>query len=53
MSTPLEIAIGTHFQKCYGTKSTLVYLPVDGEVWSPWYQAAQCNQKTPIPVSSR
>ena len=23
------------------------------QVWSPYYQAAQCNQKTPIPVSSR
>ena len=22
-------------------------------VWSPYYQAAQCNQKTLIPVSSR
>ena len=23
------------------------------QVWSSYYQAAQCNQKTPIPVSSR
>ena len=23
------------------------------QVWSPYYQVAQCNQKTPIPVSSR
>ena len=23
------------------------------QVRSPYYQAAQCNQKTPIPVSSR
>ena len=23
------------------------------QVWSPYYQATQCNQKTPIPVSSR
>ena len=22
------------------------------QVWSPYYQAAQCNQKTPIPISS-
>ena len=22
-------------------------------VWSPYYEAAQCNQKTPIPVCSR
>ena len=37
-----------------------VILPADGEasgryfqVWSPYYQEVQCNQKTPIPVSSR
>ena len=43
-----------------GTKTTPVFLPTDGEasgcyfqVQSPYYQAAQCNQKTPIPVSSR
>ena len=36
------------------------FLPADGEAFwlllpilSPYYQAAQCNQKTPIPVSSR
>ena len=23
------------------------------QVWSPYYQVAQCNQKIPIPVSSR
>ena len=23
------------------------------QVWPPYYQAAQCNQKAPIPVSSR
>ena len=23
------------------------------QVWSPYYQTAQCNQTTPIPVSSR
>ena len=23
------------------------------QVWSPYYQAAQCNQKTTIPISSR
>ena len=29
--------------------------PIDRyfQVWSPYYQAAQCNQKTPIPASSR
>ena len=44
----------------HGTKTTPVFLPADGEasgrffqVRSPYYQAAQCNQKTIIPVSSR
>ena len=44
----------------HGTKSNPVFLPTDGEppgcyfnVQSPYYQAAQRNQKTPIPVSSR
>ena len=23
------------------------------QVWSPYYKVAQCNQKTPIPVSSK
>ena len=23
------------------------------QVWSPYYQVTQCNQKAPIPVSSR
>ena len=23
------------------------------QVWSPYYQVAQCNQKTPIPISSK
>ena len=23
------------------------------QVWTPYYQAAHCNQKIPIPVSSR
>ena len=35
------------------------YLPMEKtlgryfQIWSPYYQAAQCNQKTPSPVSSR
>ena len=44
----------------HSTKTTLVFLPADEEtsgryfqVWSPYCQAAQCNQKTSIPVSSR
>ena len=41
----------------HGTKTTSVFLPTDGEAsWSllpgsVFYQVAQCNQKTPIPVS--
>ena len=35
MSTPPEIAVGTHFHVRYGTKTIPVFLPVDGEVsWS-------------------
>ena len=44
----------------HDTKTTLVFLPADGEaswsliqVRSPYYQVALCNQKIPIPVSSR
>ena len=44
----------------HGTKTIPVFLTADGEavgryfqVRSPYYQAAQYNQKTPIPVSSR
>ena len=43
-----------------GTKTTQVLLPADGEaswlllqVLSPYYQAAQCNQKTPIPKTPK
>ena len=28
-------------------------LGCNSPIWSPYYQAAQCNQKTPIPVSPR
>ena len=61
--TPLEKAVGTHFHARHGTKTALVFLPVDEEastandpyfqVRSPYYQAARCNHKTPIPVFSR
>ena len=45
----------------HDTKTSLVFLPVDGDeppgryfqVRSPYYLAAQCNQKTPILVCSR
>ena len=50
----------------HATKATPVFLPADGflpvflpalghyfQVGSPYYQAAQFNQKTPTPVSSR
>ena len=60
ISTPLEIAVGTHFHAPHDTKTTPVFLPADGEAsWSlllslvSYYQVAQCNQKTPICVASR
>ena len=31
MSTPPEIAVGTHFHAGHGTKTILVFLPADGE----------------------
>ena len=44
----------------HGTKTTPVFLPAEGEplgcyfqVWSLYCQAAQCNQKTPIPQDGR
>ena len=37
----------------HGTKTTVVFLPADGEAYfqvgSTYYQAAQCNENTPIP----
>ena len=39
-----------------GTKTTPVFLAALGhyfKVWSPYYQKAQCNKKTPIPASLR
>ena len=32
--TPLEIAVGAHFHVQHGAKSTLVFLPAEGE--APW-----------------
>ena len=56
---PMEIAVGTHFHVRDGTKATPMFLPADREafgryfwVQSLYYQAAQCNQKTPIAISS-
>ena len=40
----------------HGTKTPMAFLPADGEadqVQSPYYQAAQSYQKTPIPEYSR
>ena len=44
----------------HGTKTTPAFLLLMEkqlghyfQVWSPYYQVAQCNQKTPIPISSR
>ena len=35
ISTPPEIAVGKHFHVQQGTKTTLVFLPADGEAsWS-------------------
>ena len=58
ISTSLEITVGTHFHAQQGTETILVFLPDDGEAcwsllpsWSHYYQAAQCNQKIPAPVS--
>ena len=55
----MEIAVGTCFSVQHGTKTILVSLPADGEAFwlllpslVSYYQAGQCNQKTPIPVSS-
>ena len=31
ISTPLEIAVGTHFHAWHGTKTISVFLPIDGE----------------------
>ena len=60
ISTLSEIALRAHFHARYGIKTAPVFLPADGEaswsyfqVWSHYYQAADCNQKTPIPLSSR
>ena len=57
--TPPEIAAGTLFHVRHGTKTALVFLLVGGEVsWlllpsSVSLLSAQCNRKTPIPVTSR
>ena len=44
----------------HGTKATPVLLFANGEaswlllpIWPPYYQVAQCNQKSSIPVPSR
>ena len=61
ITTLLEIAVGTHFHAWHGTRTFSVFLPANGEAsWSllpssvslPYSQAAQCNHKTYIPVSS-
>ena len=58
---PPERAEGTHFPERHGTKTNPGFLPADGEAfWSLFLSSFslllggfQCNQKTPIPVSSR
>ena len=53
---PMEIAVGTHFHVRDGTKATPMFLPADREAFGRYFwvqsQAAQCNQKTPIAISS-
>ena len=56
MSTPLEIAVEMHLQGRMTLKPPLhFYLLVEKplgcyfQIWSPYYQVEQCNQKTPIP----
>ena len=67
--TPSEIAIGTHFWKYLKGHTSMhemtleppqyFYLLIEKpyasyfQVQSPYYQMAQCNQKTTISVSSR
>ena len=59
ISTPPDIAVGTHFHAQHGTKTTPVFLPTDGEAsWSLrpslvllTIKPAECSEKTPIPVS--
>ena len=60
ISTPPKIAVGTHFHPQMALKlSQYLYLLMERplgryfQVQSPYYQAAQCNQKTPIPESTR
>ena len=60
ISTAPEIAVGTHFHvhnvalKLFLYFYLLMEKPLGHyfQVRSPYYQAAQCNQKTAIPVSS-
>ena len=58
ISTPQEIAVRPHFHVRHGT-TQYFYLLIEKpfgryfQVWSPYYQAAQCYHKTPLPVSSK
>ena len=49
----LEIAVGTQFHPRHDPKTTLVFLIAGREASSPYYYTVECNQKTPIHVSSR
>ena len=61
MPTPPEVAVETYFHARHGTKTIPVFLSADGEdSWSLLQSmvflltgGTVCNQKTPIPVSSR
>ena len=56
ISTPPEIAVGTHFHvrlSCYFYLVIEKCLGCYFQILSPYYQAVQCNKKTSIPVSWR
>ena len=60
MSTPPKIIVGTHFHARHDSKTTLVFLPADGEAsWSQLQNSLLTLRqhsaigKTPMPVSSR
>ena len=60
ISIPPEIAVGMYFHawtwhENYPSILELMEKPLGRyfQVLSPYYQVTECNQKTPIPVSSR
>ena len=47
------IVVGTQLHPRHDTKTTLVFLIAGREASCPYYYTVECNQKTPIHVSSR